>query len=749
MSISKNALFLVFAASLLTFCGGGGSGSGGSDDDADADSGDTVTLTATRGTSASSNLSALKFQTTTDVTGTAYTFEDEEPLATFTVATNGGISFEVNHSILLGSEDTATTGATITEPIALELDSGEALIVEATWTVPATEISLGTVDAGSTLSAYQFLTEVYGADFPGFTNLDATHKTALDDLSVGCTVAVLKATAGLASAAGAGLMNDAFALKAPIELLISDPDTSIADIGVEGDYSSKSEMLFAAMNGSLSEADWGHLVDYAVAQDSSLDATGLVMARSAALETFDLMGDMTLAMFGSGGAGISALVGPSGQVTADDESLCAKIVAGEVSPSAIVTAPMASDNTTELTNIFVNDAGVVALFVDMALECIAAGTVTDVMLNNAFALKGSLGMLASAEDQSGMLSGGVPVAGAAVVLTQFALNCTGTTAEEKEDCGKMSFLAADNVGVASLVDSGGTAKTNEILSLAGYCAGLIDNGMNPDTTSLPVINTQLDAVSGDLVTGAGTHATCVTMAATAGISKATCFTNAIYTGSTCNNNICEGTETVMICPTDCTATAKAVEPLHSCGNGMDDDGDTLVDCADTDCSTHTNCTSTVPTETTCANNHDDDGDGLTDCADSDCSSKSACLSVSSDCGNGTCSGTETVALCPNDCSTVSLTNCGNGSCEAGIGETSTTCPGDCQATTCGNGTCGAGESNLTCPADCTGIATGTGTTGTTGTGTGSGTGTATSCNNNGICESINGETIVFCPADCH
>ncbi|MFO0611232.1 MAG: hypothetical protein U0414_01495 [Polyangiaceae bacterium] len=54
-------------------------------------------------------------------------------------------------------------------------------------------------------------------------------------------------------------------------------------------------------------------------------------------------------------------------------------------------------------------------------------------------------------------------------------------------------------------------------------------------------------------------------------------------------------------------------PTEQCGNGIDDDEDGLVDCADTN---SCNCTF----ETSCNNGFDDDHDGQVDCADADCQS---------------------------------------------------------------------------------------------------------------------------------
>lgn len=58
-----------------------------------------------------------------------------------------------------------------------------------------------------------------------------------------------------------------------------------------------------------------------------------------------------------------------------------------------------------------------------------------------------------------------------------------------------------------------------------------------------------------------------------------------------------------------------------CADGLDDDGDGLVDCADPDCDAAPVCQGPVEI---CTNGLDDDGDGLADCADPDCASEPAC-----------------------------------------------------------------------------------------------------------------------------
>ena len=52
-------------------------------------------------------------------------------------------------------------------------------------------------------------------------------------------------------------------------------------------------------------------------------------------------------------------------------------------------------------------------------------------------------------------------------------------------------------------------------------------------------------------------------------------------------------------------------PVEDCGNGIDDDGDGLVDCDDPDCSGNA-C------QEVCDDGKDNDGDGFVDCADTDC-----------------------------------------------------------------------------------------------------------------------------------
>ncbi|MGB0589148.1 MAG: hypothetical protein ACPGU1_05660 [Myxococcota bacterium] len=76
-------------------------------------------------------------------------------------------------------------------------------------------------------------------------------------------------------------------------------------------------------------------------------------------------------------------------------------------------------------------------------------------------------------------------------------------------------------------------------------------------------------------------------------------------------------------------------PEGFCGDGLDNDGDTLTDCDDVDCATVSPCA----VETTCTDGVDDDLDGLTDCQDVDCAGLQgchyACLPIDLSCGTST------------------------------------------------------------------------------------------------------------------
>lgn len=72
-----------------------------------------------------------------------------------------------------------------------------------------------------------------------------------------------------------------------------------------------------------------------------------------------------------------------------------------------------------------------------------------------------------------------------------------------------------------------------------------------------------------------------------------------------------------------------LEPCSTeiCDNGLDDDGDTFIDCDDWDCNDDPACVSED-----CDNGLDDDDDGYTDCDDFDCIDHPAC--TGEDCDNG-------------------------------------------------------------------------------------------------------------------
>jgi hypothetical protein len=77
-------------------------------------------------------------------------------------------------------------------------------------------------------------------------------------------------------------------------------------------------------------------------------------------------------------------------------------------------------------------------------------------------------------------------------------------------------------------------------------------------------------------------------------------------------------------------TDSGVVGCHStaevCDNGVDDDCDRLMDCADPDCTGVGSCCSTTPenTQSMCSDNRDNDCSGQKDCADLNCSGTLAC-----------------------------------------------------------------------------------------------------------------------------
>jgi MYXO-CTERM domain-containing protein len=92
----------------------------------------------------------------------------------------------------------------------------------------------------------------------------------------------------------------------------------------------------------------------------------------------------------------------------------------------------------------------------------------------------------------------------------------------------------------------------------------------------------------------------------------------------------------------------------TCDDGMDDDNDGAVDCADRDCAQHPACQDApAPTEI-CDNNMDDDNNGFADCADPSCATDNRCGGAMVEiCDNGVDDDGDGQADCAdvNDCST--------------------------------------------------------------------------------------------------
>jgi subtilisin-like proprotein convertase family protein len=119
---------------------------------------------------------------------------------------------------------------------------------------------------------------------------------------------------------------------------------------------------------------------------------------------------------------------------------------------------------------------------------------------------------------------------------------------------------------------------------------------------------------------------------------------------------------VYTCSCDCndpSCDLPFCQPEADCANGIDDDADGDVDCADSDCSSTDVCAA----ESDCSNGIDDDNDGFTDCADPGCAS--SCETTEASCNDGV----DNDGNGPVDCNdpacafTCSLPECGAGQAE--------------------------------------------------------------------------------------
>jgi hypothetical protein len=140
-----------------------------------------------------------------------------------------------------------------------------------------------------------------------------------------------------------------------------------------------------------------------------------------------------------------------------------------------------------------------------------------------------------------------------------------------------------------------------------------------------------------------------------------------------------GTTATMSKPALCATVL-----VEDCGDGADNDGDTLPDCDDTDCASDLAC---GPSESDCGDGTSNDTDGLVDCLDSDCASDSLCVKGETCDNGGDDDGDGAEDCCDKECT--SHAACGTTECcDNGVNDDADTdvdcCDDDCD----GDSACG-------------------------------------------------------------
>jgi hypothetical protein len=241
------------------------------------------------------------------------------------------------------------------------------------------------------------------------------------------------------------------------------------------------------------------------------------------------------------------------------------------------------------------------------------------------------------------------------------------------DGGRASADAAGPDATPNSVPTGGACTSSSVCVSAGADALCLDeatygfpHGYCTEQCNLMINDCATPgALCEDVGLGTGYGLCFVGCDATVNPPQSTCRSGYVcydfspmMTGATC---VGDCTADAQCASNRCDVASGACTQGEICNNGVDDDGDGLVDCADPDCAGAPACpppmcgdgvvtfpetcdppdgVSCGPSCTLlneigrCTNGVDDDNDGLVDCADPDCASDPACAIPTEICQNG-------------------------------------------------------------------------------------------------------------------
>ncbi len=135
-------------------------------------------------------------------------------------------------------------------------------------------------------------------------------------------------------------------------------------------------------------------------------------------------------------------------------------------------------------------------------------------------------------------------------------------------------------------------------------------------------------------------------------------------GAQCGDGVDNDGDAIVDCfDSNCASDPRCI-PEPVCDDAIDNDLDGLTDCDDPDCGGISNCE--FGTEVSCLDGFDNDSDGFADCSDTDCASNPTCAIPETDCSNGLDDDFDTLVDCADP-------NCaGISGCESEPNDTSVT-----------------------------------------------------------------------------